>query len=231
MTIVQDNIVMTPAFMEVLDLMRDRKCNLFLTGKAGTGKSTLLDLFRKQSSKNIAVLAPTGVSAINVRGETIHSFFRFKNGITVDEARRKAGSLKSPGIYQELLTLIIDEISMVRADLLDCIDSFLRVVRESRHPFGGVQMIFIGDLYQLPPIVSQDERFYFNQVYESPYFFSSFVFKESMFTFEYYELDQIFRQKNPVFIELLNAIRTNTISLEQLQLLNSRVIQNYRKED
>jgi ATP-dependent DNA helicase PIF1 len=231
MTTVNEKIVMTPAFMEVLDLMRDRKCNIFLTGKAGTGKSTLLDLFRQQASKNIAVLAPTGVSAINVRGETIHSFFRFKNGITVDAARRKGKHIKHPGVYQELLTIIIDEISMVRADLLDCIDAFLREVREDRSPFGGVQMIFIGDLYQLPPIVSREERVYFDEVYDSPFFFSSSVFKNILFTLEYYELDQIFRQKNPVFIEILNSIRNNTVTFDQLTALNTRVDRNYRDGD
>ncbi|RAP36512.1 AAA family ATPase [Candidatus Marinamargulisbacteria bacterium SCGC AAA071-K20] len=231
MTTAQDKIIMTPAFMEVLDLMRDRKCNVFLTGKAGTGKSTLLDLFRQQASKNVAVLAPTGVAAINVRGETIHSFFRFRNGITSDQARRRARSLKHPGMYQELLTIIIDEISMVRADLLDCIDVFLREVREDRRPFGGIQMIFIGDLYQLPPIVNKEELVFFNDVYDSPYFFSSSVFQSMAFMYETYELDQIFRQKNPEFIEILNAIRTGVVTFEQLQKLNTRQVANYREND
>lgn len=226
-----EETILTDDFKAVLDLMRDRKCHVFLTGKAGTGKSTLLELFRQQSRYNLAVLAPTGISAINVRGETIHSFFHFKNSVTVDAARQQAKRLKNKGLYKNLLSIVIDEISMVRADLLDCIDVFLQEVRENKVPFGGVQMILIGDLYQLPPIVSREEQAYFRQKYGSPYFFSSKVFNHPQFQVEQFELEEIFRQKNPEFIAVLNAIREGRVSDEQLRLLNARVCSDYSKGD
>jgi len=194
--------------------------NLFVTGKAGTGKSTLLEYFRETTAKKVVVLAPTGVAALNVRGETIHSFFKFKPDITVQKVRRLPKSGRR--IYQELDTIVIDEISMVRADLLDCIDRFLRLNRNQPGlPFGGVQMIFIGDLYQLPPVVTKNERALFRNHYPSPYFFDADVFKE--LNVEFVELKKVYRQRDERFIELLNQIRNNTITDEELALLNSRV--------
>ncbi len=162
-------------FTQALELMEDTSRNVFITGRAGTGKSTLLTYFRKHTKKNVVVLAPTGVAAVNISGQTIHSFFHFKPDIT----KAKVKKIKvAPGdtIYSKLDAIVIDEISMVRADLLDCVDLFLRLHGPSRKkPFGGVQMIFIGDLYQLPPVTTSDESKAFAEHYQSPYFFSAHV--------------------------------------------------------
>ncbi|MBU0952650.1 MAG: AAA family ATPase [Elusimicrobia bacterium] len=201
--------------------------NLFVTGKAGTGKSTLLQYFRLNTQKKVVVLAPTGVAALNVNGETIHSFFGFKPGITikkVDKLKRK-----NSGIYQEIDAIIIDEISMVRADLLDCVNLFLRLKgRDSSRAFGGVQMIFIGDLYQLPPVVKDEEKEMMRMHYESPYFFDAKVFE--YFSMEFIELGKIYRQEDENFISLLNSIRNNSISYKQIATLNERLGFEFTKE-
>lgn len=218
---------MNPQFKKALDLMENTGKNLFVTGKAGTGKSTLLQYFRLNTQKKVVVLAPTGVAALNVNGETIHSFFGFKPGITikkVDKLKRK-----NSGIYQEIDAIIIDEISMVRADLLDCVNLFLRLKgRDSSRAFGGVQMIFIGDLYQLPPVVKDEEKEMMRMHYESPYFFDAKVFE--YFSMEFIELGKIYRQEDENFISLLNSIRNNSISYKQIATLNERLGFEFTKE-
>ena len=194
---------------------------MFITGRAGTGKSTLLEYFRSETRKKIAVLAPTGVAALNVKGQTIHSFFGFKPDITVSKVRKEYKGRDRKGLYKSLDALIIDEISMVRADLLDCVDEFLRLNGKSKDkPFGGVQMIFVGDLYQLPPVVTGQERKIFQTVYETPYFFSAGVFER--FDFDLLELEKIYRQTDGVFIGILNAVRNRSITDEHLATLNVR---------
>ena len=216
-------------FKTALNLLnKNFKKNIFITGKAGTGKSTLLNYFTKNTEKNVATLAPTGVAALNVKGETIHSFFRFKPGITQKEAEKLAKKTKRAKLYKNLHMIIIDEISMVRADLLDCMDIFLRKVLKKSSPFGGIRMVFIGDLYQLPPVLTSQEKKHFKNLYESPYFFSSNVMKNEKFKLEFLELDKIYRQKDPVFIEILNAIRNNTVTDDQIEKLNER---KFLKED
>lgn len=206
-------------FQKALDGIESRK-NLFITGKAGTGKSTLLNYFRHHTQCKVVVLAPTGVAALNVQGETIHSFFGFKPDITADKIKKLKG--KRSQLYKEIDAIIIDEISMVRADLLDHVDHFLRLNgRSSRLPFGGAQMILIGDLYQLPPVVTSKEKVIFETHYQSPYFFDSRVFHNH--PMEMIELEKIYRQKDQHFIDLLNAIRNNTVTDDQLKILNSRV--------
>ncbi|MGB9742381.1 MAG: ATP-dependent DNA helicase [bacterium] len=213
-------IELNPGFRRALELMTSGRQHLFVTGSAGTGKSTLLEYFRTHTHKRVVVLAPTGVAALNVRGETIHSFFRFKPDITVQKVRRLPK--KSRRIYEQVETIVIDEISMVRADLLDCVDRFLRLNRtQPDQPFGGVQMIFIGDLYQLPPVVTAQEQPLFCTHYSSPYFFDADVFQD--LKFEFVQLEKVYRQQDAEFIELLNQIRTNTITEPGLALLNSRV--------
>jgi len=200
--------------------MEDTGKNVFITGKAGTGKSTLLEYFRTRTKKRVVVLAPTGVAALNVRGETLHSFFRFKPDITVQKVRRVRSTLRR--IYQELDAIVIDEVSMVRADLLDCVDLFLRLNgRSSTLPFGGIQMMFIGDLYQLPPVVTSQERPIFTQHYPGPYFFDAQVFAD--LPLEFVELKKVYRQQDEGFIALLNRIRNNTVTESDLRLLNRRV--------
>jgi len=208
---------------KALHLMQKTKKNIFLTGKAGTGKSTLLEHFRTKTKKKCAVIAPTGVAAINVQGETIHAFFGLKPGFEIDEAPLAARKCSNKRLFQRLETIVIDEISMVRADLLDAIDIYLRLVRDEDVPFGGVQMIFIGDLYQLPPVVGRDDKEVFFSRYETPFFFGSKVFQDTSFDMEYIELEKIYRQNDEVFIDILNAIRNKTIQDGHLQTLNKRV--------
>lgn len=213
-------IELDPEFARALRLMEESRRHVFIHGEAGTGKSTLIKLFRDRTRKQIAVLAPTGVAALNVRGQTIHSFFRFKPDITPAKVTRL--SRRSRELYRALETIIIDEVSMVRPDLLDCVDQFLRLNRDEPDlPFGGVQMVFIGDLYQLPPVVNKEERAIFRSHYPSRFFFDSRVFAE--LEYDFLELSRIYRQQDADFIRLLSRIRNNTVTEEELALINSRV--------
>lgn len=215
-------------FLQALSLMEHSQQNVFVTGKAGTGKSTLLNYFRNTTKKKIVVLAPTGVAAINVHGQTIHSFFKFKPNVTIQKITKK--ERKSNKIYKNLDSIVIDEISMVRADLLDCIDAFLRLNgKNPKMPFGGIQMIFIGDLYQLPPVVSGSEKDLFKGHYLSPYFFDAKVFEN--FFMEFIELEKIYRQKDETFIKLLNSIRNNTVCEEELIELNKQLKPDFENND
>jgi len=216
----QVQIDINEQFRHALDILENSDRSIFITGRAGTGKSTLLNHFRNVTRKKVAVLAPTGVAALNVKGQTIHSFFRFKPGITPDRVK-KLRSDNSESIYRKLEAIVIDEISMVRADLLDCVDQFLRLNGpESDKPFGGIQMAFIGDLYQLPPVVTGGEKEVFQSLYETPYFYGARVFDS--FEMEFVELEKIYRQHDEQFITLLNAIRNNSVTDEGLELLNQR---------
>ncbi len=206
-------------FAKALDLMEHSDRHVFITGRAGTGKSTLLDLFRRNTRKEIAVLAPTGVAALNVQGQTVHSFFNFKPGVTPEKIKKASGA----GMYREFDAIVIDEVSMVRADLLDCVEKFLRLNGPRRNKwFGGVQMIFVGDLYQLPPVVVGSEREIFTHRYETPYFFSAQVFQEPTYDMELIELEKVYRQTEPEFIDLLNAIRNRSCTEADLDRLNQR---------
>ena len=199
--------------------------NLFVTGRAGTGKSTLLNLIRRTTRRDIAVVAPTGVAALNVRGQTIHSFFGFPGKLLRrSDMRRRANR----GLYKKLQTLIIDEISMVRADLLDRIDDFLRLNRDVPDlPFGGVQVVMFGDLFQLPPVVASDvERYLFEgeaAEYASPFFFDARVWQQAA-QLEMLELNQVFRQKARQFVRLLDAVREGHFDFDDLIDLNVRAV-------
>jgi ATP-dependent exoDNAse (exonuclease V) alpha subunit len=201
--------------------MENSNRSIFITGRAGTGKSTLLSYFRNITKKKVAVLAPTGVAALNVKGQTIHSFFKFKPGITPDKIKKFRSFDDNESIYRKLDIIVIDEVSMVRADLLDCVDRFLRLNGpESDKPFGGIQMAFIGDLYQLPPVVTGDEKEVFQTLYKTPYFYGALVF--NYFNMEFVELEKIYRQHDGEFINLLNSIRNNSVTEEGLEFLNQR---------
>ncbi|MFH2019465.1 MAG: PIF1 family DEAD/DEAH box helicase [bacterium] len=218
-------IKLNPQFLSALSLMEDSLDSLFITGRAGTGKSTLLSYFKTTTKKNVVVLAPTGVAAVNIGGATIHSFFGFKPDITVEKAWVKGKKARKPELYRALDAIIIDEISMVRADLLDCVDAFLRRVCGNSHPFGGKRVIFFGDLYQLPPVVTRNDEEIFHSRYDSPFFFSADVISRLPLTL--IELDHIYRQTDSAFIKVLNAIRDNTASATDLTLINTRVFEDY----
>lgn len=213
---------LNPEAQNALRIMRETHDNLFLTGEAGTGKSTLLQYFRHATEKNVVVLAPTGVAALNAGGQTIHSFCGFGPDITLNKVKKLGPGSGKFQLLQKLHIVIIDEISMVRADLLDCVDKFLRLNGPLPNlAFGGIQMVFIGDLYQLPPV---DKDFIAGdallEVYQSPYFFDSRAFKQAAFL--HVELKQMYRQKDRVFIDVLNAVRNNVATQEHLTILNQR---------
>ncbi|MFA5031009.1 MAG: AAA family ATPase [Patescibacteria group bacterium] len=214
---------------EVLDLLEKTNQNVFLTGKAGTGKSNFLKYFRATTKKNVVVLAFTGVAAVNVQGQTIHSFFKFHPQTTIDNIKRRWGD--DAKIYRKIDTIVIDEISMVRADLLDFIDKFMRLNGTNPNkPFGGVQVFAIGDLFQLPPVVTGEEERFFTSVYKSPYFFNSKVYPQARFVKN--ELTEMYRQDKEVqhnFIKALDNLRTCTFDQKDIDLINTRFDPDYEK--
>jgi ATP-dependent exoDNAse (exonuclease V) alpha subunit len=215
-------------FKYALDLIEKTDKSLFITGKAGTGKSTLLQLFRNTTRKKTVVLAPTGIAALNVKGQTIHSFFGFPPKMFDQSDIKKRRNRR---LYKNIEVLIIDEISMVRADLLDNIDYFLRLNRESPLPFGGLQVVFFGDLFQLPPVIASNvEAQLFQLQYDSPYFFSARIFQEG-FEMEMMELRKVYRQENRHFLRLLEAVRLNQIDHDDLEDLNERCIPDFQAQD
>lgn len=224
------DIEFSPQAQKAIDLIENTSKHLFITGKAGTGKSTLLEHVRLYAKKKIIVLAPTGVSAINVNGETIHSFFGLKPGFEKQEAKKMKIDEKKRKKFGTLTTIAIDEISMVRADLLDAIDIVLRRARQEQAAFGGVQMIFFGDLYQLPPVITKEDYDRFYSEYTAPYFFAAQVFRgqtdlfgERKFELETIELTDIYRQNDTTFINVLNAVRNGEVTGEHLDILNTRL--------
>ena len=207
--------------------------NVFLTGKAGTGKTTFLHRLRAEGLKRSVVAAPTGVAAINAKGVTLHSLFQLPFGITLPGYQTGKEKLKFRRSKIELIRsmdlLIIDEISMVRADVLDAVDAVLRRFRDPDKVFGGVQVLMIGDLQQLPPVTKSDEWEILKKFYETPYFFSSNAYKQSgALTIE---LKHIYRQEDEEFIRLLNEIREGKLSRRGLELLNSRYMPDFEPGD
>ena len=213
--------------------------SVFLTGKAGTGKTTFLKHITRTTSKRFVVLAPTGVAAINAGGSTIHSFFQLplcpylpdvKELITEYQTPERYRSLRKErvNIIRTLDLLIIDEISMVRADLIDAVDMTLRRYRRNDKPFGGVQLLMIGDAQQLSPVVKENERPYMSQVYPSPYFFHAKALQKMDYVT--IELQKVYRQKDREFLDILNAVRENRITSDVLKKLNARV-HAYDEED
>lgn len=219
-------------FQDALNLVKYTRQSLFLTGKAGTGKSTFLRYICENTKKKHVVLAPTGIAAINAGGCTLHSFFklpfhpllpddpnlslqkgRIHDFFKYTKAHRK--------LLEELELIIIDEISMVRADIIDAVDRILRVYSHNlREPFGGKQILLVGDVFQLEPVVKNDEREILNRFYPTPYFFSAQVF--SQIDLVSIELQKVYRQSDPVFVGVLDRIRNNTVGAADLQLLNRR---------
>ncbi len=219
----------TPQLQLAHDFVEYTGKHLFLTGKAGTGKTTFLKTLKEKSPKRMIVVAPTGVAAINAGGVTIHSFFQISFGPQIglesnSEDKQRYNKTKI-NIIRSLDLLVIDEISMVRADLLDAIDKVLRRFRDRSKPFGGVQLLMIGDLQQLAPVVKEDEWSMLRAHYDTQFFFSSKALRETSFVS--IELSHIFRQQDDKFITLLNKVRENNIDLESLQELNKRHIPNF----
>ncbi|HMK65728.1 MAG TPA: HRDC domain-containing protein [Thermodesulfobacteriota bacterium] len=217
-----------PELELAFDYVRLTGRNLFLTGKAGTGKTTFLQSLKNRSPKRLIVVAPTGVAAINAGGVTIHSFFQMPFGPLIpgrDPAAGKAGgpyrfSNQKKELIRSLDLLVIDEISMVRADLLDGIDGVLRRLRRETRPFGGVQLLMIGDLQQLPPVVKEEEWEILSAHYDTPFFFGSLALAQTEFVT--IELKRIYRQSDARFIDLLAKVRENRLNEEDLKILNKR---------
>ena len=229
-TKIKPEIEINQDFARALELLENSSKNAFITGKAGTGKSTLLQYFRDHSSKKIVVLAPTGVAALNVNGQTIHSFFQFPPHITIEAVSKQSPSKKLKEMLGKIDVIVIDEVSMVRADLMDCIDIALRHFLGKKAAFGGLQMVFIGDLYQLPPVVSgTDERELFRTYYRSPYFFDAKALENR--DMEFIELHKIYRQKDGNFIDLLNKIRNSSVDERDIDELNTRFDPAFEHDD
>lgn len=230
-------------FDKVLSFIDYTYQNIFLTGKAGTGKTTLLKRIKATSTKKMAVIAPTGVAAMNAKGTTINSFFQlppgsfFPGDISLENLQSGFISIQSMvsdlsysreklSLFNELDLLIIDEVSMVRCDLLDVIDAILRSVRKNTMPFGGVQLLLIGDLYQLPPVSKREDWSFLSRAYPSPYFFDALVIRKNPVL--QIELTTVFRQTEPEFINILNDIRNNQINEQGLERLNKRYNPDYK---
>ena len=201
--------------------------NVFLTGKAGTGKTTFLRRLKERSPKRMVVVAPTGVAAINAGGVTIHSFFQFPLAPYIPNTSFRGSdekyrfSKEKKNIIRTLDLLVIDEISMVRADLLDQIDAVLRLHKDKNRPFGGVQLLMIGDLSQLAPVVKESEWAMLREYYATPYFFGSLALQQTQHVT--IELSHVYRQTDHTFINILNEVRENRLTTESLALLNARV--------
>ena len=224
-------------FQLAADLINQSNRNIFLTGKAGTGKTTFLKYIRESCSKQMAIVAPTGVAAINAGGVTIHSFFQLPLTLFIPEASGFRGNDETVNrhtllsrlkmnndkkkLLQELELLVIDEISMVRCDTLDAIDVVLRHIRHRPNElFGGVQLLFIGDLFQLPPVIINDEWNILSAYYDSPFFFSSHALRELPPL--YVEFEKIYRQSDEQFIHVLNQVRNNILDQHGLEILEKR---------
>lgn len=226
-------------FQKALQIINYTRRSLFLTGKAGTGKSTFLRYICQHTKKKHIVLAPTGIAAINAGGATLHSFFKlpFHPLIPTDSRfsnRNIKGTLKYNGekckILREVELIIIDEISMVRADIIDFVDKVLRIYsRNMREPFGGKQLLLVGDVYQLEPVLREEDRQFLRPFYPSAYFFDAHVFRE--FQLVSIELRKVYRQNDPTFISILDHIRTNTVMDSELSMLNRRVDAPVEKHD
>ena len=214
-----DWVKLTDEFNSIINDIDNTKNNYFITGKAGTGKSTLLQYLNIALSKTCVLLAPTGRAAINIDGQTLHSFFYLDSAVLQpkDYRNKKLKKLKNLDI------IIIDEISMVRSDILDSINEIMKNTLENDLPFGGKQVIMFGDPFQLPPVVPNNLQVhkYFNEYYDSPYFFDSNVYSQAEVI--PVELTKVFRQTDKYLIEMLNRFRRDSYSSDDIDEMNTRV--------
>lgn len=227
-------IHMSEEALLALKIIETTGCNLFLTGKAGTGKTTLLRYLKRNISKRNVVLAPTGIAAINAEGVTLHSFFQlpfapFIPDSSFQQNGRYQFSKQKIKIMRSLDLIVIDEISMVRADLLDAVDSVLRHYRRNTKPFGGVQLLLIGDLGQLAPVAKDEEWTLLSRYYDTPYFFSSHALRQTPYSVV--ELTHVYRQQDQLFVDLLNKVRDNAADANVLRALNSRYVPNFQPRE
>lgn len=214
------NITLSSEQQKIFKELDSTNNHCFITGKAGTGKSVLLQYFKLKTNKRVVVCAPTGVAALNIGGQTIHSLFKIPPAF-IERDSLEPVNYKTALLLRNIDTVVIDEISMVRADLMDAIDHRLRQTRNNSLPFGGVQIIMFGDMYQLPPVVSSPELHkYFVDNNGGFYFFNAYVWRNAQFNV--YELNNIFRQKDKSFVTILNAVRKNKVHDQHLTILNSR---------
>lgn len=215
-----------------LDLIINTSANIFLSGKAGTGKSTFIKNLREKTSKQTILVAPSGVAAVNIGGVTIHSFFQLPHGPFIPRITRLNNQKikeNKQEVMKEMDLLIIDEISMVRADLLDAIDAVLRRIRKNEIPFGGVQLLLVGDMHQLPPVTTAKDKELLDGIYDTDYFFGSYALKKAgFFTVQ---LEHIYRQDDMHFKELLNKVRIGNNSWQIMRELNSRYVENFNPDD
>jgi hypothetical protein len=214
-----EGLIVTDSYLRIFEALKDKAPIVFVSGKAGSGKSTLIRWIIEQKKWRSAIVAPTGIAALNVGGATIHSFFKLPSRLLQASDIRR---MSKRALYENLDLLIIDEISMVRADVMDAIGSFLeKNGPQLGQPFGGVQILLVGDLFQLPPVVSgSDLNSFFSEIYPNPYFFSSRVLGEVRMKF--FELEEAFRQKDRFFAGLLNQIRTGENLEEVVFQINQR---------
>lgn len=218
------SIEFTNEFKRAIEIINNQNFTvLFITGKAGTGKTTLLKYLKENLLKyNSVFLAPTGVAAVNISGQTIHSFFKFPPRFIVKSDIKKS---KLSLLYKAINYVIIDECSMIKADLFDAIDYSLKINRDDPTPFGGVKIIIFGDLYQLPPIVNQNEEIlYQRHNYKTPYFFSSRIFKQTLSDAKIIELTHVFRQNDEEYLDILEEIRYSRSNDNLFEKINSRLI-------
>ncbi|MCF6342187.1 MAG: helix-turn-helix domain-containing protein [Bacteroidales bacterium] len=231
----KEQITHNPELQLAHDFVQFTGQHIFLTGRAGTGKTTFLHSLKEQSPKRMIVVAPTGVAAINARGVTIHSFFQLPFGPKVPGYTDKEGqksmrfSTLKRNIIKSLDLLVIDEISMVRADLLDSIDEKLRRFRRNDQPFGGVQLLMIGDMQQLPPVVKDEEWNMLRKYYKTAFFFSSLALQKTNYIT--ITLQHVYRQRDPHFIDILNKIRDKQIDQKSIDLLNERYKPGFKAGD
>ena len=204
---------------EIFNLMENSNDNFFITGKAGTGKSQLLKYFFKNTGKKAMLTAPTGISALNISGVTLHSTFGFYN---LSEATDIKLSINKRELLKSIDTLIIDEISMVRVDVFNQINKILKIANKNDEPFGGKQVILFGDLFQLPPVAKKEEIQFFTDKYGGIFFFNSPAYKNSKFIFK--ELNEVFRQDDLEFIKVLDKIRISSFNQKDIDFLNRRYI-------